>query len=233
MVAMKRLDTKLGQGTPEFLKEVMFLSTYKHENLVTLLGFCDEKGESILVYEFLSNKSLDLHLSSTYLSWSQRLRICIGAAKGLQYLHTPGEGSQHRVLHRDMKSANILLDHNWNPKISDFGLSKFGLANQPITYQYTAAVVLCGRQAIQVIKGVDGLNPLTVAARKCYKENTLSTIISASVKGKISFDCLERFSKIAYQCTQPERTQRPLMTEIVNELQIALEYQVLDHCYAF
>ncbi|XP_071687494.1 receptor-like protein kinase HERK 1 [Rutidosis leptorrhynchoides] len=257
MVAMKRLDTKLGQGPPEFWREIMLLSTYKHENLVSLLGFCDEKGESILVYEFLSNKSLDLYLSSPDLSWNQRLRICIGAARGLQYLHAPVEGSQHRVLHRDIKSANILLDHNWNPKIADFGLSKFGLANQQVTYQFSTPVgtmgycdplyihtglltkesdvysfgvvlfeVLCGRQCVQIINGGSGPNFLTVVARKCYEENTLGTIISTSLKEKISTGCLERFSKIAYQCLQLERTQRPSLTKILRELQIALEYQV-------
>nr|GEX45647.1 receptor-like protein kinase HERK 1 [Tanacetum cinerariifolium] len=115
MVAVKRLDSALGQGPPEFWKEIMMLSRYKHENLVSLLGFCDECGENILVYEYLSNKSLDVYLSSKDLSWSQRLNICIGAARGLQYLHDP-EGTQQRVLHRDIKSANILLDKNWKAK---------------------------------------------------------------------------------------------------------------------
>ncbi|GKF95687.1 receptor-like protein kinase HERK 1, partial [Tanacetum coccineum] len=107
----------------------MMLSRYRHENIVSLLGFCDEDGENLLVYEYLPNKSLDMYLCSSHLSWIQRLHICIGAACGLEYLHNPG-GTTHRVLHRDIKSSNILLDENWNAKISDFGLSKFGPANQ-------------------------------------------------------------------------------------------------------
>nr|XP_043611966.1 probable receptor-like protein kinase At5g38990 [Erigeron canadensis] len=143
-VAIKRLDRTFGQGTPEFWKEVLFLSQYKHENLVSLLGFCDENGENLLVYKYLSNRSLDLYLNSVNLSLSQRLVICVEAAMGLQYLHEPLEGSQQRVLHRDIKSANILLDHNWRAKIADFGLSKLSPANQQFSFAYSGVVGTMG-----------------------------------------------------------------------------------------
>ena len=142
-VAVKRLDPSLGQGTPEFWKEIMMLSRYRHENIVSLLGFSDEDGENLLVYEYLPNKSLDMYLSSSHLSWIQRLHICIGAACGLEYLHNPG-GTTHRVLHRDIKSSNILLDENWNAKISDLGLSKFGPANQQYTFLVSNTVGTIG-----------------------------------------------------------------------------------------
>ncbi|KAL8246204.1 hypothetical protein R6Q59_007420 [Mikania micrantha] len=128
MVALKRLDRRYGQGDPEFLKEIMMLSHYKHPNLISLLGFCNEDGEKILVYEHALHGSLDRHLSSTSLTWIKRLKICVEAARGISYLHDPN-GTQQRVLHRDIKSSNILLDENWNAKVSDFGLSKIGPAN--------------------------------------------------------------------------------------------------------
>ncbi|KAD5508222.1 hypothetical protein E3N88_15925 [Mikania micrantha] len=111
----------------EFWQEIIVLSRYKHENIVSLLGFCDEVNESILVYEYLPNGSLNLHLKSPDLSWIDRLNICIGAARGLEHLHcTHGQ----IVLHRDIKSSNILLDTNWNAKGSDFGLSNIIPANK-------------------------------------------------------------------------------------------------------
>nr|GEW79136.1 protein kinase-like domain, phloem protein 2-like protein [Tanacetum cinerariifolium] len=127
--AFKRLDRKHEQGDPQFWKEVMMLSRYTHENVISLLGFCDDGGEKILVYEHASNGSLDRHLSSTTLTWSQRIRICHDAAKGLCYLHED-KGNHHRVLHRDIKSSNILLDENWKAKVSDMGLAKVGPTNQ-------------------------------------------------------------------------------------------------------
>ncbi|PWA46919.1 Protein kinase, ATP binding site-containing protein [Artemisia annua] len=133
VVALKRLIRTYGQGDPEFWKEIMMLSSHKHENIISLLGYCDEGGEKILVYEYATKKSLDLYLCSSELTWVRRLNICIGAARGLMSLHNE-IGAQQRVLHRDIKSSNILLDENWNAKISDFGLSKLGPANQQITF---------------------------------------------------------------------------------------------------
>nr|XP_043616142.1 receptor-like protein kinase HERK 1 [Erigeron canadensis] len=254
MVAVKRLDKALGQGPPEFWKEIMMLTRYKHENLVLLLGFCDENGEKILVYEYLPRKSLDFYLGDTNLSWNQRLQICIGAARGLQYLHDP-EGTQQRVLHRDIKSANILLDEQWKAKVSDFGLSKFGPANQQFTFLVSNTVgtfgycdplymetgyltkesdvyslgvvlfeVLCGRFCIENYD--DFRRFLPTLAQKCYKEMKLDTIVSKSLRGQISPNCLYTFSTVAYRCLQRDHKERPSVSDIVKELEIALEYQV-------
>ncbi|GKC55975.1 kinase-like domain, phloem protein 2-like protein [Tanacetum coccineum] len=137
VVAIKRLDHRYGQGDPEFFKEMRMLSCYRHENLISLLGFCCQGGEMILIYEYASRGSLDRYLSSTDLTWTQRIRICIDAAKGLSFLHDPNR-TQQRVLHCDIKSANILLDKNMTAKVSDFGLSKMGPANQ----QYSLLIVM-------------------------------------------------------------------------------------------
>ncbi|PWA33458.1 jacalin-like lectin domain-containing protein [Artemisia annua] len=139
-VAVKRLDRKFGQGNREFLMEIQMLSCYKHKNLVCLVGFCDESGEKILVYEYVKYGSLDGYISNKDLSWLQRLKISLGAARGLSYLHND-VGPQHRVLHRDIKSSNILLDDQFEARISDFGLSKIGPSNVEFTFLVTDA---CG-----------------------------------------------------------------------------------------
>nr|GFD46728.1 protein kinase-like domain, phloem protein 2-like protein [Tanacetum cinerariifolium] len=127
MFAIKRLDPKYGQGDAEFYKEIRTLCCFRHENLISLRGFCKEEGETILVYEYASRGSLDRLLSDVTLTWTQRIKICLDAAKGLSFLHDPN-GTQQRVLHCDLKSANILLDNNMTAKVSDFGLSKMGPA---------------------------------------------------------------------------------------------------------
>ncbi|KAL4583916.1 hypothetical protein LXL04_008502 [Taraxacum kok-saghyz] len=140
MVAVKRLDRRYGQGTAEFLQEISVLPYFKHQNLVTLLGFCDEGHERILVFEYASNGSLEEYVSNTdnrnNHTWAQRLQICLDAAHGLEFLHN-GVGEHHRIIHRDIKSANILLDKNYVGKITDFGLSRIGPANLQATFIMT------------------------------------------------------------------------------------------------
>lgn len=133
LVAVKRLNPESKQGNQEFETEIKMLSKCQHCHIVKLVGYCNEHQEMILVYEYMSHGALSDHLyksQDSLLTWEQRLKICIGAARGLDYLHT-GTGLIHRVIHLDVKCANILLDENWDAKIADFGLSKIGPANQP------------------------------------------------------------------------------------------------------
>ncbi|GJS09264.1 nuclear fusion defective 4-like protein [Tanacetum coccineum] len=132
-VAFKRLDRRHGQGESEFLREITMLSFYRHSILISLLGFSSEGEEMILAYEHASNGSFDCHLESPSLTRTRRLKICLQAAEGLRYLHDPN-GTHQRVIHHDIKSANILLDKEWNAKVSDFGLSKLGPANEQRSY---------------------------------------------------------------------------------------------------
>ncbi|XP_076895748.1 putative serine/threonine-protein kinase PBL28 [Bidens hawaiensis] len=227
-------------GDLEFWKEIMMLYRYTHRNLISLLGFCDEDGEKNLVYEHASNGSLDRHLRSTVLTWAQRLKICLDAARGLAYLHDD-MGSQQRVLHRDIKSANILLDKNWNAKLSDMGLSKLGPANQRHTVLITNIV------------GTPGYcDPQYMETYSLTKESDIylfGVVLFEVLCGRLCFDytngplkilvptnkaicirnptSLEIFSSTAFQCLHYDREQRPEISILVERLETALEFQKL------
>ncbi|CAH1440792.1 unnamed protein product [Lactuca virosa] len=140
IVAIKRLAKDGYQGEREFRNEVEKISGFHHENIISFVGYCDEENEMIIVCEYATNGSLDHHLKDQNkmccLTWIQRLKISLEAASGLNYLHA-GRGEHKSVIHRDIKSANILLDDNMVAKICDFGLSKSGPKSQTITHIYT------------------------------------------------------------------------------------------------
>ncbi|KAM0020040.1 putative protein kinase RLK-Pelle-CrRLK1L-1 family [Helianthus debilis subsp. tardiflorus] len=251
-IAVKRLERRQGgQGDHEFKTEIALLSEYEHKNIVSLLGFCDEDGEKILVYKYESKGSLDKHLNKKDLTWIQRIQICLDAARGLKYLHDDGG-----IIRRDVKSSNILLDENSNAKISDFGLSRVGptstqssflisnacgtpgyidpdylitgyLTEKSDVYSFGVVLleVLCGRHAL-VKSYKDERQFLTGLIQKHYTKGTLDKIIPPYLHEQINTDSLHTFSNIAYQCLK-NRTERPTMQQVIEQLEKALHSQLI------
>ena len=129
VVAVKKRAGDSAQGSNEFNNEIAMLSRVHHKHLVKLVGCCNEKGQQMLVYQYVAKGTVREHLYDKEggfigeLDWLQRLRIAVGAAKGLEYLHT---GIQPSIIHRDVKSSNILVDEQWEARVADFGLSTSG-----------------------------------------------------------------------------------------------------------
>nr|XP_043615538.1 receptor-like protein kinase FERONIA [Erigeron canadensis] len=257
IVAIKRLDSKSKQGLHEFLTEIGFLSKLRHVQLVSLIGYCNDKEEMILVYDFMAHGTLRDHLYKNYntpLPWKKRLHICIGAAKGLQHLHT---GASRVIMHRDIKSTNILLDENWVAKLSDFGLSKLGSKDKakkhvttmvkgtlgymdPQYYQteqitdksdvYSFGVVLlevlCARPPILKNKELPLLQVnLAEWGKSHYQKGTLHQIIDPCLSGEIAPKCLMKFGEVAYSCLKKYGSERPAMDDVVSGLEFALQLQ--------
>ncbi|KAF5808126.1 putative protein kinase RLK-Pelle-RLCK-VIIa-2 family [Helianthus annuus] len=254
VAAIKRLDSMSNQGATEFWAEVEMLSMLRHFNLVSLFGYCNHEKEMILVYEYMPNGTLDDHLHKlcSPLSWLQRLNICIGAGRGLHYLHT-GTGIDSGVIHRDVKSSNILLHESWAAKIADFGLSKVGPTNQPSTYVNTHVKgtfgyldpnyyatgkltrksdvyafgvvlleVLCRKRATD--RSLD--EGLVTWVQDSIKEGNLKQIIDSDIRGEISPKCLKEYVKITERCLHNSPKQRPAMAEVLFSLESVLALQV-------
>ncbi|KAL8216453.1 hypothetical protein R6Q57_023290 [Mikania cordata] len=253
MIAAKLVDRRFSHGITHFLSEIKVLSSYKHENIVSLIGFCDENDEKILVQEFVTYGSLDQYLSSSNLTWLKRLQICLGAARGLSYLHNGLRGKS--VLHRLVKSRTILLDKTWQAKIAGLGLGlsmmgpmhpkifvNDGFINTPgyddPTYLQTGVItkesdvysfgvvlfeILCGREAFD--RNIDNKTFLGPLARKHYRKGTLNEIVDPNLMEQMNQESLKKFSAIAYQCLEKLPIKRPTMTEIVQTLENVLRLQ--------
>ncbi|KAL6656696.1 hypothetical protein ACP70R_004476 [Stipagrostis hirtigluma subsp. patula] len=130
-IAVKRLSQSSGQGIQELKNELVSVAKLQHKNLVRLVGVCLQEHEKLLVYEYMPNRSIDTILfdpeKSKELDWGMRLKIINGIARRLQYLH---EDSQLKIIHRDLKASNVLLDSDYTPKISDFGLARLFVGDQ-------------------------------------------------------------------------------------------------------
>ncbi|GKC99635.1 receptor-like protein kinase FERONIA, partial [Tanacetum coccineum] len=200
------------------------LSKLRHIHLVSLIGYCNENGEMILVYDYMTHGTLREHLYKTnnpLLSWETHLNICIGAAKGLHYLHT---GAKRAIIHRDVKSTNILLDEKWVAKVSDFGLSK-KLTEKSDVYSFGVFLfeVLCARPVIVPWVRDEQVNLAEWGT--CYRRGTLVEIIDEKISEQIAPGCLRKFGEVANSCLHQDGCERPAMDEVVWGLVFALELQ--------
>lgn len=230
-VAVKRHSFDSKQGSIEFWTEVNLLSDFRHTHLVSLIGYYFEHDEMILVYEYMDNGTLADHIykscgTSSCLSWEQRVKICIGVARGVEYLHS-GTGIEKTVIHRDLKSSNILLDANWVAKISDFGLSKscstiFETKVDVYAFGVVLLEVLCGRRSLD-FEVVDREKKLGLWVQECVREGVVHRIVDPGLRGTIVDDGLRIFLDIIVKCLQDCPDKRPSMLEVVAKLEAVLD----------
>lgn len=250
LVAIKQLDRNGIQGAREFVVEVVTLSLGNHPNLVKLIGYCAEGDQRLLVYEFMPLGSLDKHLHDVplgkkVLDWNTRMKIAVGAAKGLEYLHNK---MRPAVIYRDLKCSNILLGEGYWPKLSDFGLAKVGPSGDNThvstrvmgTYGYCApdyamtgqltfkcdiysfGVVLLelitGRKAIDYTRPSKELS-LVAWARPLFRDRKRFLVMAdPRLDGQFPIRGLYQALAIAAMCLQEQPTMRPLISEIVTAL---------------
>ncbi|XP_021827509.1 probable serine/threonine-protein kinase PBL21 [Prunus avium] len=252
VVAIKQLNHDGLQGFQEFIVEVLMLSLLHHTNLVTLIGYCTDGDQRLLVYEYMPRGSLEDHLFDLSpdrepLSWDTRIKIAVGAARGLEYLHCKANPP---VIYRDLKSANILLDDQFNPKLSDFGLAKLAPVGDKThvstrvmgTYGYCAPEyamsgkltlksdiysfgvvmleLLTGKKAIDCSKRAGEQNLVSWSRPFLKDRRKFVQLVDPLLQGRFPVRCLHHAVAITAMCLQEQPTFRPLIGDIV----VALEY---------
>ncbi|XP_028758733.1 receptor-like protein kinase FERONIA [Neltuma alba] len=254
-VAIKRLKQGSQQGLHEFRTEIEMLSQLRHNHLVSLIGYCNDGNEMILVYEFMARGTLRDHLYNSNnhpLSWKQRLKICRSAAQGLHYLHA---GAIRNIIHRDVKTTNILLDEKWVAKFSDFGLSKIGPTGMSRSHITTVVKGSIGyldpeyykRQrltlksdvysfGVVLLEVLCGRPPflrtvekekasLVEWVRKCHHEGVICETVDSFITKSIRPESLKAFSDMALKCLEDDPNERPSMSEVEWRLEYALQLQ--------
>ncbi|KAI7756085.1 hypothetical protein M8C21_031870, partial [Ambrosia artemisiifolia] len=229
IIAVKQLSSKSKQGAREFVNEIGLISALRHQNLVRLYGCCVEGNQMSLIYEYMENKCLSSALietdkvSKAKLTWPVRLSICIGIARGLVYLH---EESHMRIIHRDIKASNVLLDENFNSKISDFGLAK--LNDDGNTHIGTRIVGTMGYMAPEyamhghLTPKVDvysfGIVALEIACL-LREKGTLLKLVDPDLGSEYSSEDALTVINVALLCTQGSPYFRPTMSQTLSILE--------------
>ncbi|MED6193659.1 hypothetical protein PIB30_021634 [Stylosanthes scabra] len=249
-VAIKRLKQGSNQGIREFETEIKMLSHLRHPHLVSLIGYCQDPTEMILVYDFMGRGTLRDHLydyesgskKKEALSWKKRLEICLDAARGLHFLH------REKVIHRDVKSTNILLDDEWIAKVADFGLSKDGPNGSHVTTEVKGSVGYLDPEyymsqwlsqksdvysfGVVLLEVLSGRPPvirheesLVTWVKGCYQDGKIDRTVDPALQGSIGHKCLNKFVEVALSCLNQYGKERPLMEDVVKGLECALRLQ--------
>ncbi|KAJ4868875.1 Protein kinase superfamily protein [Raphanus sativus] len=250
VVAVKQLDRNGLQGQKEFLVEVLMLSLLHHSNLVNLIGYCADGDQRLLVYEYMPLGSVEDHLldlepDQKPLDWNSRMKIALGAAKGLEYLH---DKANPPVIYRDLKSSNLLLDQDFDTKLSDFGLAKLGPTGDTLhvssrvmgTYGYCAPeyqrtgqltvksdVYSFGVVLLELITGrrvIDTTRPshennLVTWAQPIFRDPTrFPELADPLLQGQFPEKSLNQAVAVAAMCLNEEPLVRPLISDVVTAL---------------
>lgn len=247
-VAVKELDPEGIQGDREWLAEVNYLGQLQHPNLVKLIGYCCEEDHRLLVYEYMASGSLEKHLFRRVcatLTWSRRMKIALDAAKGLAFLHD----AERPIIYRDFKTSNILLDADFNAKLSDFGLAKDGPMGDQThvstrvmgTYGYAAPEyvmtghltarsdiygfgvvlleMLIGRRAMDKSRPSREHNLVEWARPLLVHNKKLVRILDPRMEGQYSSKTAIKVANLAYQCLSQNPKGRPVMSQVVETLE--------------
>ncbi|CAJ2662823.1 unnamed protein product [Trifolium pratense] len=248
-IAVKNLLNNKGQAEREFKVEVEVIGRVRHKNLVRLLGYCVEGAYRMLVYEYVDNGNLDQWLHGDVgpvspMTWDIRMNILLGTAKGLAYLH---EGLEPKVVHRDVKSSNILIDRQWNPKVSDFGLAKLLHSDHSYvttrvmgTFGYVAPEYACTGMltersdvysfGILIMELITGRSPVDYSRpqgevnlvewlKNMVGSRKAEEVVDPKLSEKPSSKALKRALLVALRCVDPDSIKRPKMGHVIHMLE--------------